>query len=151
MRHTFFICLALLGLTSPVTGEPVPYTISDLRSIDTPLGGQEGDWRRGRSLYFNRMVSGCSGCHGSPGGPAAEIVEANAGAPSLSGLADRMEPGEIRLWIAAPIVRDPETAMPAYYLAGQQTGPDAALPNGPRLTAGEIEDLVAYLARQRAD
>ena len=44
---------------------------------------------------------------------------------------------------------DPETAMSAYYAAGQRDGAEDPLYGGPALTAAEIEDLVAYLATLR--
>ena len=42
-----------------------------------------------------------------------------------------------------------ETAMPAFYAAGQRDGADDPLYGGPALTAMEVEDLVAYLASLR--
>ncbi|MEM7508963.1 MAG: c-type cytochrome [Pseudomonadota bacterium] len=125
-----------------------PYTITDGRSIDDPLAGAEGVWQTGRLIYFDRKLTGCSGCHGSPGGPGAEIVAGNEGAPALSGIGSRMSPGEIRLWIAAPVAIDPETAMPAFYLAGQRRDGEGGAVNGPWLSAQQIEHLVAYLSRQ---
>ncbi|MDT8343485.1 MAG: hypothetical protein RQ752_03535, partial [Thermohalobaculum sp.] len=60
--------------------------------------------------------------------------------------------GEIRLWLVDPSARDALTTMPGYYLPGQRTGADDPLYNGPRLTAAEIEDLVAWLSTlDRAD
>ena len=60
-----------------------------------------------------------------------------------------MSVGAIRLWIVAPVAIDPETAMPAFYAAGQRDEADDPLYGGPALTAAEIEDLVAYLAALR--
>ncbi|MEL6478199.1 MAG: cytochrome c [Pseudomonadota bacterium] len=145
------LAVLLAACALPFSGgaaEIARYVITDNRSIDAPLAGQTGDWQRGRTLYFDRKRAGCSGCHGSPGGPGAEIVAGNENAPRLARIADRMAPGEIRLWIAAPVVIAPGTEMPAYFLAGQRRDAEAPVPNGPRLTAGEIEDLVAYLSRQ---
>ena len=146
MVRLIVIAIFLAGGASAQT--VAPYVISDGKSIDAPLAGAEGIWQTGRMLYFDRKLTGCSGCHGSPGGPGAEIVAGNEGAPSLTGVAARLTEGEIRLWIAAPIAMNPETAMPSFHLAGQRTGPLAAIPNGPWLSAEEVEHLVAYLARQ---
>lgn len=144
------ICLLLPALA--MAEEPsviAPYIITDGRAIETPLAGAEGVWQTGRQIYFDRKLTGCSGCHGSPSGPGAEIVAGNEGAPSLAGIASRMSPGEIRLWIAAPVAIDPETAMPAFYLAGQRPDGEGSALNGPWLSAQQIEHLVAYLARQK--
>ncbi|MEM7238190.1 MAG: c-type cytochrome, partial [Pseudomonadota bacterium] len=128
----------------------VAYTVTDGMRIDAPLTGRPGDWRRGRDIYFDRALTGCSSCHGSPGGPGAEVRAENNDAPGLSGIASRMSEGEIRLWIVAPATLDPRTDMPGFYLAGQRTGAENPIINGPWLSAAEIEDLVAYLARQIA-
>ena len=64
----------------------------------------------------------------------------------LDGVGARLGPGEIRLWLVDPDVVAPGTAMPGYYLPGQRKGLDDPLYNGPRLTAGQIEDLVAWLS-----
>lgn len=128
----------------------VPYTIENAREIPESLTGLVGDGERGRQLYFDRERSGCSGCHGSPGGPGAEAVGQGSNAPSLAGVAGRMSLGAIRLWLVAPDVLKPGSAMPAYYAAGQRDNPNDPRFGEPRLTAAEIEDLVAYLARQHA-
>lgn len=121
-----------LGPGPAAADEPiVAYTITDGTRIAESLTGKPGDPEAGRALYAAERA-GCAGCHG----------DAAAAPPPFAGLG----PGEIRLWIAAPDAIDPETAMPAYYAPGDRLEPDDPLYGGPRLTAGEIEDLVAYLA-----
>ncbi|MBY8977275.1 c-type cytochrome [Rhodobacteraceae bacterium NNCM2] len=146
------LCLAMLMPAGALSAAEAlsPYTISNGISIDAPLGGAAGNWERGRTIYFDRSLTGCSACHGSPGGPGAEIVKGSENAPSLTGIASRLSEGEIRLWIVAPKVLNPESEMPGFYLAGQRSGPDSPVINGPWLDAGQIEDLVAYLARQKS-
>lgn len=131
--------LATLGI--------VAYRIVDAARIPDPLGGLAGVPSRGLALYFSAEV-GCSGCHGSPGGPGAE-ASGTAPAPSLAGVGGRLDPGTLRLWLVAPRVVAPDGRMPGYYLAGQRSQADDPLFGGPRLTAQQIEDLVAYLADQR--
>jgi sulfur-oxidizing protein SoxX len=72
-----------------------------------------------------------------------------ASAPDLAGVGGRLSAGAIRLWVVAPAAIDPETAMPAYYAAGQRDEAEDPLYGGPALTAAEIEDLVAFLAALR--
>ncbi|MEM1276204.1 MAG: c-type cytochrome [Pseudomonadota bacterium] len=140
----------LICLSQPSwAADVVAYTVTNGSRIEASLTGQSGDWQLGRRLYFDRELTGCSTCHGSPGGPGAEQI-AGSEAPSLEGIASRLGNGEIRLWIVAPMVLDPMTKMPAYYMPGQRREADAPVINGPRLTAAQIEDLVAYLARQSA-
>ncbi|MEM1297953.1 MAG: cytochrome c [Pseudomonadota bacterium] len=130
-------------------GRMVPYVIENAREIPDSLTGRIGDAERGRQLYFNRERSGCSGCHGSPGGPGAELNADDNGAPSLTGVASRMSEGTLRLWIVAPQVLSPRTSMPSYYMAGQRDNPNDPRFGEPRFSARQVEDLVAYLSRQR--
>ncbi|MEM6933770.1 MAG: c-type cytochrome [Pseudomonadota bacterium] len=151
MRLCFAISLPITLVASISAAENVvAYTISDGQRIEVPLTRKTGDWQRGRDLFFDRSLTGCSSCHGSPGGPGAEIAAENRNAPDLSGIAGRMSEGEIRLWIVAPVVLKPETEMPGFYLAGQRTDADSPVINGPWLNANQIEDIVAYLTHQTA-
>jgi sulfur-oxidizing protein SoxX len=125
--------------------EPVvAYTITDGSKISASLTGASGDAARGRALYGGEARASCPACHGVPGG-AGEA----ASAPGLAGVGGRLSAGAIRLWIVAPSAIAEETAMPAYYVAGQRDGAEDPLYGGPALTAAEIEDLVAYLATLR--
>lgn len=126
----------------------VTYAIVNGREIPDSLTNAPGNAEAGRRLYFDRERTGCSGCHGSPGGPGAEADPDSGGAPRLSGLARRMNAGAIRLWIVAPEVLRPGTGMPAYYTLGQRTDPKDPRYGEPVLSAGEIEDIIAYLLRQ---
>ncbi|MEO1492859.1 MAG: cytochrome c [Pseudomonadota bacterium] len=144
-----FALLASAGVAR--AAEPdrvVAYTIVNAREIPDSLTGAAGDPERGRQLYFNREVTGCSGCHGSPGGPGAQLNSAEEVAPSLSGIASRRTIGRLRLWLVAPEVIRPETGMPSYYAIGQRQNPEDPRFGETRLTAAEIEDLLAYLMRQ---
>lgn len=153
MRRIAIIAMTLC-LTGPAlaqSGRVVSYEVRDNREIPAALTGQPGDADAGRKLYFDRNLTGCSGCHGSPGGPGAQSDGSSVQAPGLAGIANRMEPGRIRLWLVAPQIIDPATAMPAYYAVGQRTNPEDPRFGEPLLSAGEIEDLVAYLSLQRTE
>jgi len=134
------VIVALAG--SGRAAEPVvAYTITDASEIPASLTGAPGDAARGRALYAGEARAGCPACHGAP-----SAAGETASAPDLAGVGGRLSAGAIRLWIAAPAAIDPETAMPAFYAAGQRGGAEDPLYGGPALTAAEIEDLVAYLA-----
>lgn len=132
----------------------VAYVIADGARIAESLTGAAGDAARGRALYADAERAGCAVCHGEPGqagavrisvpGPDGEPEERTV--PDLGAVGRRLDPGEIRLWIVAPRALLPDAAMPAFYAAGQRRAPDDPLYGGPRLTAAEVEDLVAYLA-----
>lgn len=153
MRITAIIALVLgcvvPSLVSAQSGRVVAYDVLNNREVPTSLTGQPGDADAGRKLYFDRKLTRCSGCHGSPGGPGAQPDAVDVAAPSLAGIATRMSVGAIRLWLVAPQMIDPATAMPAYYTVGQRKDPNDPRFGEPLLSASEIEDLVAYLALQR--
>lgn len=134
--------------TAPRAEAVVAYRVVDGREIPDSLTGQPGDADAGRGLYFDLERAGCSGCHGSPGGPGAQATVGAVPAPDLAGVGARLSTGQIRLWIVAPRALNADSVMPAYYLAGQRQGAHDPLFGGPRLTAPEVENLVAYLARQ---
>lgn len=136
--------IAALGGPGRAAEPVVAYTITDGAEITASLTGAPGDPARGRALYAGPARAGCPACHGVPGTPG----EA-AAARSLAGVGGRLSAGAIRLWIVAPVVISPETAMSAYYAAGQRQGPDDPLYGGPALTAAEVEDLIAYLTTLR--
>lgn len=137
------------GSTSAQSNRVMPYSIVGGREIPDSITGQSGDAEAGRKLYFDRDVTGCSGCHGSPGGPGAQPDADGPAAPSLAGVGLRMSEGLIRLWIVAPEVISPSTNMPAFYRAGQRSDPTDPRFGEPQLSAGQIEDLVAYLLGQK--
>lgn len=153
LRKTMTIALAALILSAvvPALAEDrvVSYQIVNGGSIPNSLTANPGNAEIGRKLYFDRDVSGCSGCHGSPGGPGAQPNANGANAPSLSGIANRMDAGVMRMWLVAPRVLAPEGMMPSYYEVGQRTDENDPLYGSTRLSAAQIEALVAYLARQR--
>lgn len=141
---------ALLSIGAVIPGfaraaEPVAAYIivngSEITNKLTGADGAPGDPARGKTLFTSEARAGCAVCHGVPG------AQSDAtSAPDLTGVGGRMGAGQIRLWIVAPEVFDPETTMPAFYAAGQRTEASDPLYGGPALTAAEIEDLVAYLA-----
>ena len=121
-----------------------PYTVRDGREIPEPLTGRPGDPMRGRRLYHNFTRTGCSLCHDTAEAP--REPQSDSAAPSLHRVAERLTPGRMRLWIVAPATIRPNTAMPAFHKPGQRSEVDDPLYGGPRLTADEVEDLVAYLS-----
>lgn len=144
------LALLLASIAVPASAvraqEPVvAYQIVNASAIPASLTGRPGNAEAGRRLYFDSGLTGCSGCHGSPGGPGDVSEPGRADAPKLDGLANRLSPGEIRLWLVAPGVLSPGTAMPAFYAVGQRDDPQDPRYGEPLLTASQIEDLVAYL------
>lgn len=121
-----------------------PYTVRDGREVPEPLAGIEGDPVAGRRLFHNFSRTGCSLCHGTPEAPRPD--DSDRTAPDLHRVAERLSPGYLRLWIISPQAIRPEATMPAFHKPGQRENPADPLYGGPRLTAAEVEHIVAYLA-----
>ena len=121
---------------------PLAYAVAG-DAIERPLAGQAGDAARGAALMGDRHKSLCVLCHSGPFGP---VQLQGTLAPDLTGIGDRLSPGQIRLRIVDMKALHPESLMPAYYRIADAPRVAAAWREKPLLTAGEIEDLVAYLS-----
>lgn len=121
-----------------LAGDPVAYTVVDGAEIPAPLAGVAGDPSKGAGVF---AAAGCAGCHavaGAEDGPAI--------GPSLAGVGARLAPGAIRLWIVDPTILAPETEMPSYHRVGLFGEVADDLVGRTRLTAADVEALVAWLS-----
>jgi L-cysteine S-thiosulfotransferase len=104
-----------------------------LQTMPSSLTGGLGDPERGRELVADRQKGDCLSCHKlsllSALGDQGAI-----GAP-LDGIGSRYSEAQLRQVLVQPQAYFPDTIMPSYYKAE-----DTSI-----LTAGEVEDLVAYL------
>ena len=110
-------------------------------SIPASLTGAKGDPQRGRAIVANRQVGLCLLCHS---GPFPEERFQGDLAPDLKNAA-RLAEGQIRMRIVDPQRVNPESIMPAYYRSDGLTRVAPAFRGKTILTAGEIEDVVAWL------
>ncbi|MEQ9315906.1 MAG: sulfur oxidation c-type cytochrome SoxX [Henriciella sp.] len=145
-----FAGLASLLLVACSEGEPYPFAGPvqlDGDAITAPLEGQTGDAARGLQIFITREEGHCVLCHAVEGLDAE--FQGNVG-PTLTGLGDRLSPGQIRLRIAGAQKIWPETIMPSYYRTDglNRVAPDYQ--GAPALSAQQIEDLVAYLSGLKA-
>ncbi len=112
-------------------------------ALPTPLSGAKGDPARGRAIVVNRQLGLCLLCHS---GPFPEERFQGTLAPDLNGIGARLSEGQIRLRIVDPGRFNPSTIMPAYYRSEGLTRVAPAFLGKPILSAGQIEDVVAFLA-----
>jgi sulfur-oxidizing protein SoxX len=114
-------------------------------TIASPLAARPGDARRGEALIGDRQKSLCILCHAGPFGE--RHLQGTLG-PDLSGVGGRLATGQIRLRIVDIKQLNPASIMPSYDRIDDEDGRRiaAAWRGRPVLGAGEIEDLVAYLA-----
>jgi sulfur-oxidizing protein SoxX len=115
-------------------------------AIPSPLAGAPGDAARGRSIVVNRQLGLCLLCHS---GPFPEERFQGTIGPDLRGVARRLSEGQIRLRIVDAGRVNPETIMPAYFRTEGLTRVAPAFRGKPVLSAGEIEDVVAFLLTLR--
>lgn len=115
-------------------------------AVPAPLNGVKGDAARGRSIVVNRQVGLCLLCHS---GPFPEERFQGTIAPDMKGVGARLSEGQIRLRMVDPGRTNATTIMPAYYRTEGLTRVAPSFRGKPVLTAGQIEDVVAFLVTLR--
>lgn len=147
-----FVVLGALcsGLQSqPVAAEApnalVRYAIEG-DAIPLPLTTTPGDVNRGRAIVVNRQTGLCLLCHTGPFPE--ERFQGNL-APDLGGTGRRWSEGQLRLRIVDAARLNPDTIMPSYYRVDGLHLVNPALAGRPILTAGQVEDVVAFLRTLR--
>jgi sulfur-oxidizing protein SoxX len=118
-----------------------PFTIVG-DAIPQSLTGASGDVERGRAIVTNRQVGLCLLCHS---GPFPEQKFQGTLAPDLKGAGSRATEGQLRLRIVDASKLKPDTIMPPYYRIDGLERVAPAFKDKPILTAGQVEDVVAYL------
>jgi len=108
-----------------------------------PLTAAKGDPARGRAIVASRQVGLCLLCHR---GPFPEERFQGTLAPDLSGIGARLSKSQLRARIVDPARFNPETIMPAYFRTEGLTRVAPSFEGRPILSAGQIEDVVAFLA-----
>ena len=134
------------ALAEEVASADLPYFDwkIDNFAITEPLGGLNGDIKRGEAIAGNQSRGNCLACHLLP--IPEEPFFGNLG-PPLTGIGSRQEIGMLRLHVVDQSRFNPETVMPGYYRTPAQLNRVAVELKGRTwLDAQEIEDVVAYLA-----
>lgn len=143
MRLAFVAVLGIVGCgvdapdalvsSRDIVGDAIPEALSD-----TPA-----DATRGAAIFVSRDGGHCVLCHAIDGLDAE--FQGNVG-PALTGLGDRLSPGQIRLRVVDPTHVNAETVMPSYYRIDGLNQVATGRTGKPVLTSRQIEDLVAYLS-----
>jgi sulfur-oxidizing protein SoxX len=139
------VSMPLAGLAqSPAGAAPVLLQSIDIVGDAVPqaLGSSRGDAVRGRAIVANRQVGLCLLCHTGPFPE--ERFQGNL-APSLAGAGGRLSEGQLRLRLIDARRINPASIMPAYYRIDGLNRVAPALQGQPLLSAGQIEDVVAFL------
>jgi sulfur-oxidizing protein SoxX len=113
---------------------PVAYTVINAAEIPTPLSAAPADAARGAAIAADPARGGCLACHGDA-----------ARTPPLRRIAPRLSEAALRLAVVNAAIRNPALADHAFYDVAQPAA-DGEAPPETRLTAGEVEDIVAWLS-----
>ncbi len=144
--HLFSTTLFVLGIlaVTPALAEETYFAWQmENFAIEAPLGGLRGDAQRGRQIAIDSHKGSCLACHELP--VPEEPFHGNIG-PPLSGIANRLTEGQIRLRIVDEKQINPDTIMPGYYRHPKYfTLVSYDYEGKTFLTAQEVEDVVAYL------
>jgi sulfur-oxidizing protein SoxX len=145
--HIFLLFSMLVTLPGHASDtDSLPYFEWKAKNYEImqPLGGLQGDVKRGQEIAGNQSRGNCLACHLMP--IADEPFFGNLG-PPLTGIGSRQSAGMIRLHVVDQSRFNPETVMPGYYRRPSQLNRVARELEGKTwLNAQEIEDVVAYLA-----
>ena len=144
MRRAALRAAFMMALAVPVAEaqELRPYAIVG-DAIPESLTGRPGDPVRGRAIVANRTLGLCLLCHS---GPLPETPLQGTLAPSLAGAGARWSVGQLRLRLMDSARLVPDTIMPPYYRLDRLQRVAKNFDGKTILTAGQIEDVVAYLA-----
>ena len=134
---------ALLGLwfTATAVDELPSYRVENF-AIPASLTGQAGDPALGKRIVRDPNKATCLICHAIPIG--GEPDPGNIG-PPLHGVASRYTAGELRLRLVDPKRFNPDTVMPSYVTRDGLHRVAPEYRGRSIYSAGEIEDVVAYL------
>jgi len=130
----------------PRGGEAVASYAITGDGIAAPLDGHVGDAVRGRALVVARGAANCVLCHAIPD---PDLPFAGDVGPSLAGVGARLAPAQLRLRVVDMRTLAPHTPMPSYHRIAGLAEVAPAWRGRPLLTAGEVEDIVAYLSTLR--
>ena len=142
MRRAFCTVSLAMLVALPAAAQQVAYTIVG-DAIPQSLTGAPGDAVRGRAIVASRSVGLCLLCHS---GPVPEERFQGTMAPSLAGAGTRWTAGQLRLRLVDPAHLNADTIMPAYYRTEGLSRVGRSFAGKTILNAGQVEDVVAYLA-----
>jgi len=112
-------------------------------AIPKSLTGKAGDSAKGEKVFINRKLGNCLACH------QVTALEAHPFhgliGPTLDGVAERYNEGQLRLQVVNAKVINPDTIMPAFYRTEGLHRVLKKFDGKSVLTAEEVEDVVAYL------
>jgi len=139
---TALVGIACLSLSGPIHGEEYVEWEADGFAIPEPLGGLQGDPKRGKTVVIDRDSGNCLACHQMP--IPEEPMHGTVG-PPLTGVGSRLSEAQLRLRVVDEQRVNPNTIMPSFYRRPSSYNRPHPAFRSTVLTAQEVEDVVAYL------
>jgi len=122
----------------------------DYGAVEMSLTGKTGNAEKGAEVFSSKSLGNCVACHEVSA--LADVPFPGEIGPMLDGVADRWTEADIRGIVANAKKTYDGTMMPAYYKVDGFVRPGKAYTGkaaddsfGPLLSAGQIEDVVAFL------
>tara|TARA_R110000787_G_scaffold63679_8_gene143742 strand:- start:70388 stop:70840 length:453 start_codon:yes stop_codon:yes gene_type:complete len=112
-------------------------------AIPKSLTGKAGDPATGEKVFINRKLGNCLACH-QVTALEAQPFHGLIG-PTLDGVAERYNEGQLRLQVVNAKAINPDTIMPAFYRTEGLHRVLKKFDGKSILTAEQVEDVVAYL------
>lgn len=126
--------IALAALTAPAAAQTAAYEVVK-DGIPKPLTATPGSASRGKALLQKKEQANCLNCHSS------KDLKGGSSAPSFDGVGAALTAPQLRLSVVDYAKVASGKAMPSFH---KSRGDDP-----PRLSAQEVEDIVAYLQTLR--
>jgi sulfur-oxidizing protein SoxX len=127
--------IAGIGVPGPALAQRTGYEIVG-DGIPKPLTSSPGNAARGKALLVKREAANCLKCHSVS---QKDLAGGDKG-PSLDGIGANLTAAQIRLSVVDLSRVTKGTEMPSFHKSGGEA---------PKLTAQEVEDVVAFLGTLR--
>jgi len=137
---TRLLLVLLAASAGAAVAEVAPYKIVG-DGIAQSLTGKPGNAASGRALLAKRGAANCLQCHAVKKDK--ELASGGDKGPALDGVGSALTAAQLRLSVVDTSRVSRGSAMPSFHKSAA-LGSDS-----PRLTAAEVEDVVAYLATLR--
>ena len=139
------LAVSLSGIAMAGEIAPTDVAFTDDNTIVASLTGMPGDAAKGRDVFSDRKLGNCLACHANSD-QKDQLFHGDVG-PSLDGAADRWNEAQLRaIVVNSKKVFTEDTVMPGFYSLDVGLHPRKDLVGKTILTAGQVEDVVAYLA-----
>jgi sulfur-oxidizing protein SoxX len=134
------LSLAIALVTTAAIAQVANYKVEG-DGIPKPLTNSAGSASRGKALVSARGAANCLDCHTIR----KDKLEGGSKGPALDGVGAALSTAQLRLTVVDFARVNPQVSMPSFHKASSLLSGS----NQPKLSAQEVEDVVAYLGTLR--